>query len=896
MQIEIPELSVVALIGPSGSGKSTFANKYFKPTEVLSSDYFRALVSDDENNQYVSTQAFEALFYIANKRLDLGHITLKDATNVQKEARAKIIKLAKDQNCQAVAIVLDMPENLCKERNDNRPDRNFGGHVITRQKEQLRRSIRHLQKEGFRHIFILKSQEDANNAEIIRKPLWTNKKHETGPFDIIGDIHGCYDELCTLLEKLNYTIDKENCTATPPEGRKAIFLGDLCDRGPNNIATLRMTMNMVSTGNALCIGGNHDAKLLRYLKGSSVQLTHGLDITTQELAAQDESFLAQAKAFLDSLISHYVLDNGKLVVAHAGIKEKYHGRASGNVRQFCLYGDTTGETDEYGLPVRLPWANEYRGKALVIYGHTPTTIVESVNNTFCIDTGCVFGGKLTAFRYPEKEIVQVDAAKEYYPPAKPFLDQPTVQDDMLNIDDVLGQRYITTRLRRSIKINAENSAAALEIMSRFAADPRWLIYLPPTMSPCETSKHPEYLEYPTEAFDYYKTRGIGKVVCQQKHMGSRAVIIVCKDSETAAKRFGATDIVSTNKQDLNCKGRIGIIYTRTGRHFFEDSEVENALLIRLQAALTNSGFWEAFNTNWVCLDTELMPWSAKAQKLLEEQYAPVGRAGRSGLEAVTAAIKKAADLQCDQENDAEANAKKTTSLASSPAETQETTDPTPLSSSPTEARKTIDLSALLSRQQARAEALQLYTQAYRRYCWDIKTLDDYRIAPFHILATEGKAWLDQNHIWHMETIAKHMTGNDPIFIATNHLLVDLLDENSINTAIKWWEDLTECGGEGMVVKPYDFIAQTGAELLQPAVKCRGREYLRIIYGPEYMLEENLTRLKKRALAKKRGLALSEFALGVEALERYCRNEPLYRVHECVFSVLAMESEPVDPRL
>jgi len=672
-----------------------------------------------------------------------------------------------------------------------------------------------------------------------------------------------------LLEKLGYSVSKEIHAATPPKGRKAIFLGDLCDRGPKNVDVLRLVMNMVKSSHAYCVAGNHDAKLLKYLHGSDVQLTHGLDKTVEQLSAQSEEFVADVKAFLDGLISHYVFDGGRLVVAHAGLKEKYHGRGSRRVRDFCLYGDTTGETDEYGLPVRLPWANEYRGKAVVVYGHTPTTDVVAVNNTFCIDTGCVFGGKLSAFRYPEKEIVQADAKQQYYAPAKPFLDTPgcmgmqqtdlaaghILDDDMLNIEDVLEKRYLSTRLRRSIKINAENSAAALEVMSRFAADPHWLIYLPPTMSPCETSKLPDYLEYPAEAFDYYKTRGVGKVVCEQKHMGSRAVIVLCKNKDAAALRFKVND------------GSFGIVYTRTGRHFFDDSSTEKINLTRLQNALTASGFWDDFKTDWVCLDTELMPWSAKAQKLLEEQYAPVGRAGRSGLASAVDIINKAA-----------------VALGSNTVDSEVQTN------------KNVDLPALLKRYQSRADALNLYTDAYRRYCWDVKSLDDYRIAPFHILATEGKVWNSENHIWHMETIAKYMTTTDPIFTATNHLLIDLLDENSVASGVKWWEELTASGGEGMVVKPYDFIAQKGNELLQPAVKCRGREYLRIIYGAEYMLEDNLTRLKKRSLAKKRNLALSEFALGMEALERFARNEPLYRVHECVFGVLAMESEPVDPRL
>ena len=855
MRLEIPEIAVVALIGVTGSGKTTFAKRFFKETEVLSSDYFRGLISDDENNQLVTAQAFDTLYYVANKRLELGLLTVIDATNVQKDARASVLRLAKEQNCHAVAIVLDLPEQLCRERNEKRPDRNFGGHVITRQAQQLRRSLRHLQKDGFRYVYTLKSEEDLANVEIVRTPLWNNKKNETGPFDIIGDIHGCYEELCALLAQLGYTVERAGNNATPPENRKAIFLGDFCDRGPHNTEVLQLVLGMVKSGAAYCVAGNHDVKLLRKLRGSKVQLTHGLDKTVEQMDAQSEEFVAEVKTFLDSLISHYVFDQGKLVVAHAGIKEAYQGRGSGRVRDFCLFGDTTGETDAYGLPVRLPWANEYRGKALVVFGHTPTPEVEAINNTFCIDTGCVFGGKLTAFRYPEKEIVQVKAAREYYAPAKPFLDKPARNDDMLNIDDVLGQKYLTTRLRRSIKINAANSAAALEVMSRFAADPHWLIYLPPTMSPCETSKQPDYLEYPAEAFAYYKTRGVGKVVCEEKHMGSRAVIVLCKDAATAARRFKVND------------GSFGIIYTRTGRHFFNDLADQNTILARLQTILNRSGFWGDFATDWLCLDTELMPWSAKAQRLLADQYAPVGRSGRVGLHVALEAIRKASLVVGNKEINVEA-----------------------------QSSQKADLPALLERWQTRAAALDLYTDAYRRYCWDIKQLDDYRIAPFHLLATEGQTWCAENHLWHMETIAKYCTGPDPVFIATNHKLVDLLDENSVAAGVKWWEELTASGGEGMVVKPYDFIATKGTELLQPAVKCRGREYLRIIYGPEYMIADNLTRLKKRSLTKKRNLALNEFALGLEALERFTRAEPLYRVHECVFGVLAMESEPVDPRL
>lgn len=848
MRIEIPELCVVALVGASGSGKSTFGKKYFKSTEVLSSDYFRGLVSDDENDQSASQAAFDSLYYIANKRLDAGKLVVIDATNVQKEAREEIVKLARNQDCFPVAIVLDLPEELCQTRNENRADRNFAPYVIHNQIKNLKRSIKHLQKEGFRKVYVLKSPEEIEDIEIVRVGLWTNKKEESGPFDIIGDIHGCYDELCELLNKLGYEVDVEGFSAISPEGRKAIFLGDYCDRGPKNTEVLRFMMNMVNQGNGLCVTGNHDSKLLKKLQGKDVRLSHGLSITIAQLEKETPDFIDEVKKFLDGLISHYVLDDGKLVVAHAGIKEKYFGRSSGRVRNFCLYGDTTGETDEFGLPVRLNWAEEYRGKAKIIYGHVPFIDVQSKNNTFCIDTGCVFGGKLTAYRYPEGEIVQVQAKKTYYEPAKPLEIKGNAPVDMLNIKDVQGKRNILTRFgKRPITIQEDTSIPALEIMSRFAADPHWLIYLPPTMSPCETSKHPEYLEYPLEAFKYFKKNNVTTVVCEQKHMGSRAVIIVCRDEEAAKKRFGVLD------------GTIGLIYTRTGRHFFEDRSIEQEILSRLNEVLESSHFYKDFSTDWVCIDAELMPWSAKAQKLLSEQYAPVGRAGRDGLQVVTKLLEQAKGIHKANEN-------------------------------------SLNLEELYRKYMDKKDCVEKYTKAYREYCWSVKSLDDYSIAPFHILATEGKVWYTENHLYHMECIGKYMTGTDGLFISTNHIKVDLLDESSIDKGIDWWMKLTEKGGEGMVVKPLDFVVENEGVLIQPAVKCRGKEYLRIIYGPEYTLEGHLERLKTRSLKKKRRLALNEFSLGMEALERFVAKEPLYRVHECVFGVLAMESESVDPRL
>jgi protein phosphatase len=396
MKLTIPELSLVVLIGVSGSGKSTFARQHFKPTEILSSDYCRGLVSDDENSQAASNDAFEVLHFIARKRLAAGKLTVVDATNVQPESRKSLIAIAREFHCLPVAIVLDLPERIAHDRNRTRPDRAFGPHVIRQQTQQLHRSLRGFEREGFRHVHLLRSLEEIEAAVIERQPLWNNLKQEHGPFDIIGDVHGCYDELVQLLRQLGHEVDEAAFTVQPANGRKLVFVGDLVDRGPKVPEVLKLVMNAVANDTALCVPGNHDAKLMRKLRGREVQLTHGLAESIAQLANEPEDFGKRVAEFIDDLVSHYVLDEGKLVVAHAGMKESMQGRGSGAVREFAMFGETTGETDEFGLPVRHNWAAEYRGAATVVYGHTPVPEPEWLNQTINIDTGCVFGGKLTA--------------------------------------------------------------------------------------------------------------------------------------------------------------------------------------------------------------------------------------------------------------------------------------------------------------------------------------------------------------------------------------------------------------------------------------------------------------------------------------------------------------------
>jgi len=854
MNLTIPELSLVVLIGVSGSGKSTFARDHFKPTEIINSDFCRGLVSDDENDQTVSKDAFDVLHFIAAKRLANGRLTVVDATNVQAEARKPLVALAREYHCLPVAIVLDLPERLCWERTQVRPDRNFGRHVIRNQRQQLRRSLRALKREGFRHIYRLTSLEEIEAAVIERQPLWNNLKGEHGPFDMIGDLHGCGDELESLLSELGYERGTDDSVYRHPQGRKAIFLGDLVDRGPRILDCYQIVRGMVRNGQALCVPGNHDMKLVRKLNGRDVQITHGLDRTLAEIDQlpddiQDD-YKKEMTEFFRSLVSHYVLDGGNLVVAHAGMKENMQGRGSAKVRDFALYGETTGETDEFGLPLRYNWAAEYRGKAMVVYGHTPVPEPEWLNRTINIDTGCVYGGSLTALRYPEREFVSVPAEGTYSEPARPFLPEgegaPELsvqpQDaDLLRIEDVIGKRTIGTRLRGNVTIREENGIAALEVMSRFAVNPKWLIYLPPTMSPSETSQQTDLLEHPAEAFAYYRKQGLPRVICEQKHMGSRAIVVLCRDESVAQNRFGVVD-----------EG-IGVCYTRTGRRFFNDPNLETSFLDRIRSAVERAGWWDTFETDWVCLDCELMPWSAKAQELLREQYATVGAASLAALSETISALEGGANRNAEAK-------------------------------------------LLLDQFQARKVMAEKYVEAYGQYCWPVEALNDLKLAPFHLLATEGSVHTEKDHVWHMGTLASLCQGDEALLLETPYQVVDVTDPESCETGVQWWQNLTDRGGEGMVVKPLEFIAKSNRGLVQPAIKSRGREYLRIIYGPEYTLPGNIERLRSRGLSTKRSLAVREFALGVEALERFIRHEPLYRVHECVFGVLALESEPVDPRL
>lgn len=362
------------------------------------------------------------------------------------------------------------------------------------------------------------------------------------------------------------------------------------------------------------------------------------------------------------------------------------------------------------------------------------------------------------------------------------------------------------------------------------------------MAPTATSAQDGFLEHPAEAFAQYRKDGVAQVVCEEKHMGSRAVVLVCRDTEVARERFGAG-------------GATGVLHTRTGRPFFDDAALTEEVLGRLRTAVTAAGLWDELATDWLLLDAELMPWSLKASGLLRSQYAAVGAASGAVFPAAVQALERAS-------------------------------------------ARGVEVAELLGHQRERAADAAAFTQAYRRYCWTTDGLDGVRIAPFQILAGHGRSFAGVPHdeqLARLDRLAEHdATG---LVQRTRRLVVDTGDEASVRAGVDWWLELTGAGGEGMVVKPLQALARDGrGRLVQPGIKVRGREYLRIIYGPEYTRPDNLDRLRQRSLGHKRSLALREYALGLEALARLADGEPLWRIHEAVFAVLALESEPVDPRL
>ncbi|MEM6272533.1 MAG: polynucleotide kinase-phosphatase [Bacteroidota bacterium] len=848
MKIELPEYCLVILIGAHGVGKSQFAERFFSPTEVLSLNQFRSMVGDQSPSEAADADAHEALSYVLEKRLKNNCLTVIDAVNARQSDRQRYRRLAKKYYAELVAVVLDLPESVLRERLTSASPQTRTAAELRKQVADLQKNIGRLKSEGIRRVHHLRSVAEIDALQITRRRMHSNFRTETGPFDIIGDVHGCREELIELLKKLGYTVAPGGIQmgiydeVTPPSGRKALFVGDIVDRGPDSPGALKLVMSMVRAGVGLWAPGNHDDKLCRKLQGRNVKLQHGLAETMQQMENEPPRFHEEVRDFIRELPTHLVLDEGRLVVAHAGIKEHMQGRETGGIKSFCLYGETTGETDEFGLPIRYNWAENYRGAATIVYGHTPIPRPEWLNRTVNIDTGCVFGGKMTALRYPEKQFVSVDARREYSPPRRPLpANVPTVNtqqkhDEVLDFTLFRDRSLAVTRMLFNITPKDWQVTGAIEYMNRYAVHPKWLIYLPSTLSAPKASAVGALLEHPAQAFDYYKKKGLPSVVVQEMPGAKRVVVIIGRNEKAIQERFG-----------LEGEG-IGVVYTDTGRPYFSEERAEQDFLENIRRAIEKAGWWEQLNTNWLCLEANLSPAGEYFAPLLKGHYAALASTGLHAQYRAREVLERATQRGLPVAH----------------------------------------LREKISSHTAQLEDFQEQVAA--------QFTGEFRMTPVHLLAAEGRTFTDQPHPWHVALAQELALGAPELIQAPVSYTVELDDEDAIREATAAWERYVGAGGAGMVVKPMAFIPDPSKDIVQPGLKVRGPGALRLIFGPHFDAAEQLANLRKRKLKLRRELSIREFALSYEALHRFVEGAPLSEVHQCVFIHLSIKANVLDPRL
>ncbi|MCV9964948.1 polynucleotide kinase-phosphatase [Pararhizobium sp. BT-229] len=844
-EITLNELGLVLLVGPTGSGKTTFGARLFDANECVSLDACRALVSGDPEDQSATRDASDVAERIIEARLRRRLLTVVDATNVRHEDRQRWIAAAERTHSLVSAIVLDPGMSFCHKHARKREGTRYNPKAVEQHHTLLFRDKRKLGKAfGIRNAVWLSSAEEIEAASIVRRRSFNDLRDVTGPFDVIGDIHGMTEELEALLAKLGWSLswsgegEERRAALSHPDGRKLVFVGDAVDRGPRSLDALRIMRSAVESGVGYAVASNHDARISRWLRGQAVSEGGGIETTQAEFEGLSEAFRVSMGEFIDGLPAHYVFDGGALAVAHAGIEEGMILGASKAMREFAVYGPKT-PPDATGKSERVDWAKGYRGKTAVVYGHVACDEAVWLNNTICIDTAAVYGVALTALRWPEKELVSVAASRAYAELDKPLFSRKDNRGFLeLSHADVTGKKHIETSLAPRVTVEADQMAAAMETLSRFTIDPRLLVYLPPTMSPVESSKRPGILEHPEQAFEYYRNVGLDEVVVETKHMGSRAHILVCRDADAARARFHTED------------DHVGHIWTRNGNAFFKDDD-RRQVLRRISSAAVP--LFDELGTDWLLLDAEIMPWNTKAATLIRDQYAPSGKAAMIGAGLAWDAFRRFASRGIDP---------------------------------------VFEESRRFKLRQRNADR---FDKVWRGYSWETPTLDDVRIAPFHVLASEGRVHSNERHSQHMRWIDK-LLGRDPIFTSTDFAEVSLHSPAALEAVVDKWMDDTARGAEGIVVKPFVFSIMGERGLVQPALKVRGIDYLRIIYGVDYDMPENIERLRERATKSKRARAVKEHALGVEALDRLVAREPLRRVHECVAAIIGLESDPSDPRL
>ncbi|WP_246234819.1 AAA family ATPase [Bacillus aquiflavi] len=781
---------------------------------------------------------------IIETRYRFGKLTLIDATHLYPEDRKKYIELAKKHHVPSMAIVFNIRQEVLLQR-DKKRDFPKGKRRIKQQVQAFLKNKRSIKKEGFHYSYVL-NDELVDQVQLIRKNNPVEVEVGAG-VGFIGDVHACYDELLEILGKLGYKSNEEGFYIHP-HGRKFVSVGDIMSRGPRSLDCMIFMKKHVNAGLAYMIDSNHGWKVARWLSGRNVTMSHGDEKVVAEFEKYESNYgkektlqlKADLKDFLWAAPSHYVfIKNGVrvLVATHAGMKDEYIGKQSDVISDFCRYGDTAG-FDEQGKPIRNDWYTGHKSKELIIWGHDPKPAALITNNTINIDQGVVFGGQFTAFKYPEKDFVSVKAKQDYTNDTNNPLN--AWQEKRLNPPNLaryMNGYSVLTKHDGEIEIQEAVVKSAIDTVSHFTVPIEELVYIPPTMSPApKASKLADYLEHPQEAFNYYISNGIQRMVAEKKHMGSRGILLLFKDKDSAIPYIG--------------RRTLGTIYTRTGRPFFT-KELEEEIVAQLNRDLSQSRYFEKYETDFILLDAEILPWNLKAKELINTQYTHVAEAALMDRVKLIEKLEKALKYNGAVED-------------------------------------------WLDEMKAKLQNARVFNDVFQKYCWNIEGKNRIQIAPFHLLAHSDETYFDRSHIWHMEK-NQEFSSMSHLFIETEFMVIS--DETSMKEAINWWTSLTEDGHEGFVIKPEYYLSRNEkGNLLQPAIKVRGRKYLHMIYGMDYLQPENLKRLKNRNVGKKQRHTLMEFSLGIEGVERFVHKDSIERIHECVLATLALEADPVDPRL
>jgi protein phosphatase len=834
MILRLPKFSALAVLAPTAFPVAEWARRHFDPQICLDpSDCQQLLgvaaVPPSADAYALVTQAFQL-------RLAAGKTTVLLQAPLDQSGRQFIRSACRKYHTQLLVLSIELPED---ELAALAPA--YDRALWAREQDLLEQNLQFLDKEGIQQHFRIRSSAELAALQVEWQPLPCDRSELAGPFDLIGSLHGCHAELLALLAKLGYdrAHDPDGLLPLHPQGRLPVFLGDMADRGPGSAQALALVKAMTTAGKALTVLGNQDRALLEFLRAEPDGDPGELALWWSQASPAEKS---ATLAWIAALPSHLVLDGGRLVAVHGGIQAEMIGRHTQPITAFCTFGSTPSEHNAVQKEPLASWVEDIPAGTTVVFAHQPLVDAVDAGRYVAVDTACLYGGQLSAFRYPEREFVQVPAETAHETATWPALAAPqaplhaAAERWLLPDEHFNGRFLVQTTSGFTFTTTEAQYNVVTEFLEAEAVSPRWLIYLPPSMSPPQPAAQAGYLEHPVEAFSYYEKKGQTHVMVQEKLDGRRAVVVLCRDQAAAAARFGAED------------GRLGVVYSRRGRPIFADPAEERELLGQLHAAATAAGLWEALRTDWICCEGQLCGGKFQPARRAEEERIAAG---------VVATWPRSLELLAH-------------STASGP-----------------------EFEALKARMGERSAG----AQALARICARPEAADgDWFFVPYHLLAAQSGVFFDRPHAWHLEQLAAFTQANAPRVRALRAELLDLQDHDQRRKLINWWQELSDQGAPGIVVKPVTLELFINQEYLQPAMKVRGREALRKVYGPFYTDPELLAHHRNRSLKERRELSVRHFALGKEGLERFVAGRPHYEVFQTVFTHLAISTMDGNPLL